>query len=1370
MSSLCDTGALDEAIRACSSFNSAQDVRTQMINDLNAFGSDTFLSNYCGINLRNRDDGAITGLDAGNGIEKTNESVIPENGSLDTGFTSDSFTVNGLTFQLNGMTFYRLDDDKKFIWQSLKTWWAKGALDLIEESYGSYFNFSGMTMWVSFEDASTFAGWGSSVAGAASTGNTDGNCFLYINEDRYKQMNFSNPNGTSKVTNNELDRLIAHEFTHAIMGAKGVYLNGLPQFITEGLAELTRGIDHQYATTIRTLAGNSNTLLENLNFNPGTSNWASYAAGYMFLRYLAQQGATNHKAPALFDNEDNNQQNTTSGKSLKALAGNDTVGNWGNNVTLNTGSGNDSVFNDQQGYHSVIDTGEGDDTIWSWGAHSTLNVGDGNDSISNNVLNVTMNGGFGNDTLINWNDAAEVKMSGDDGADYLQNHGYNVTIEGGAGNDLVYNEGNSTFINAGSGNDSVRNWQGTYLEIELGDGEDTVANAVGHNTTINTGDGNDYIDNTASNYVSIYAGYGNDFVWNWEGNSTKVELGEGNDSITNWHGSSATINGGGGDDFIHNNDVNYSSIDAGSGNDIIRNESSQRVTVSGGTGNDMISIDGSSSYTMIKYAHGDGDDWIYGYNSGDTISIGGGYYTRATVGSNVVVNVIGSGAMTLVGASDKDVYITGGTFSVPTTFTEGNDYYYSDSASNTVLSALGGNDTIIGRYWYSSISGGAGNDVIDISSGDVDRATINGGYGNDTIYFDNYDGRNLYQYASGDGADVIYYLNAADTIHVTNGTVSSAYASGNDVIIQVGSGSITLKDKKDSPFYLKTGSGSAVQTQVGGRYISNSDSNTVINGTSYADTIYNSANTVKAYLGAGDDSISQNGRGDYITVDGGTGNDTIRGRYWYSSISGGAGNDVIDISSGDVDRATINGGTGNDTIYLDNRDGYNYVQYVSGDGDDTVYGIRANDTLKITGSSYTKATVGNDLKISVGNGSILLKDALNISFTIDGTLTGNNTISNTVISGTSGRDSIHLATANYVTVYANDGADTITGNYYNSKIYSGSGNDSISVVDEDFYRLSDSHLVLVSKYLKIPGYPDNLTNTIDGGDGNDTINIIGFSPSYINGGNGNDRISIAGENGFLPGRTIKGGKGDDIIYGIGDISLVGDAQGYQGFSESGTHYEYSYGDGSDTIYNYHSTDVISIVGNSPYTTLMSGNNIVISVIGSGAMTLYNAKNIKLNIEGGMPTIPSVFTDGNNYYVNSTSNTLLSALGGNDTIVNSAVRVTINGDAGADKIISTNSSVAANGGAGNDYLEIEGYYNTISGGDGNDSIYNSGRSTSIHGGSGDDSIVNGNGLYITINGGSGNDTIANYSNYHLMVWRLTAETAMIMFTPMVMTPR
>ena len=1586
MSSLCDTNlsgedALDEAVRACSNFNSAQDVRTQMINALNNFGSDTFLSNYCGINLGNRDDGAITGLDAGNGIEKTRESIIPENGSLDTGFTADSFTVKGLTFQLNGTTFYSLGDVQKTLWRRLKTWWAEGALNLIEESYGGYFNFSGKTIYVTFSNN--------------------------INGGGKAMVERLNDNWKLTLSDSAYASLIAHELTHAVMDNKDA-AEGLPQFITEGLAELTRGIDHQYKTTIESLVRNSGTLLENLNFNPGTANWASYAAGYIFLRYLAQQGATSHQAPALFDNEDNNQQNTTSGKVLKALAGNDTIGNWGNYVTLNGGSGNDSVFNDQQGYNSLIDTGDGNDTIWNWGTNSTLNGGDGNDSISNHNIYVTMNGSSGNDTLINWEGSAYVKISGDDGEDYLQNHGYDATIEGGAGNDSVYNEGNSAFINTGVGNDTVRNWQGTYLRIELGDGKDSIENAIGHNTTINAGYGDDYINNSSSNYVSIYAGYGNDFVWNWEGNGTTVELSEGNDSITNWHGSSSTIFGGGGEDFIHNNDANYSSIDAGDGNDFIRNESSQQATLSGGSGNDTISIDGSSSYTMIQYAPGDGYDWIYGYNFGDTISIGGGHYTLETLGSSVVVNVIGSGAMTLDSASDKDIYITGGNLSVPAIFTEGDDYYSNDTP-NTVLSALSGNDTIfngansvtaylgagndfisqngyseyitvdggagndtiLGRYWYSSLSGGAGDDVINISSGDVDRATINGGYGNDTIYFDNHDGRNLYQYASGDGYDVIYSLNVYDTIHVTSGSVSSAYASGNDVILNVGSGSMTLKNKTNDYFYLKTGSGSAVQTQVGDIYISNSDSNTVLIGTSYGDTIYNSGQYVTINTGDGNDSINSNNgaySNAFVTINAGAGNDTIVGRYGDSSISGGAGDDKISMG-GDVDRATINGGTGNDIVYLDGYldcDGRNVIQYSYGDGFDTVYGIKPNDTLKITGSRYIKETVGSDLKISVGSGAILLKNALDISFTIDGTMTSNDTISNTVINGTSSSDSIHAATGNYVPIYAGDGADTITGNYYNSKIYGGAGSDSISVVDEDFYRWSDSHGLLLSKYLRVTNsWEEDLSNTIDGGDGNDTINIIGFAPAYVNGGNGNDRISHSGEAVFLPGRTIKGGRGDDIIYGMGAESLVGDAQGYKGFDGKGTHYEYSYGDGSDTIFNYHSTDTISIAGNSPYTTLTNGNNVVVSVIGSGAMTLYNAKDtrlnieggtptvpatftenadyysnttpntvlsalsgndtiqnsaanvtinggagadsisnsassvvanggeendsitgsykystltggagddyisvsasqsyinggagndfirarsnsgismtdftegsgessgvtiqggtgndviyndantslkllvgvlyqyaqgdgldtifgykaadtvslsggyytretvgndvivsvigsgamtlynakdIKLNIEGGTPTMPTTFTENADYYSNTTMNTVLSALGGNDTIINSAANVTINGDAGADKIISTNSSVAANGGEGNDYLEIEGYYNTINGGAGNDSIYNSGRSTNIYGGSGDDSIVNSNALYVTINGGTGNDTIENYSNYHVI---------------------
>ena len=54
------TAALNEAVKACSNFNTAQEAINQMISDLNASDSDTFLQDYCGIILGNSDTGAFT--------------------------------------------------------------------------------------------------------------------------------------------------------------------------------------------------------------------------------------------------------------------------------------------------------------------------------------------------------------------------------------------------------------------------------------------------------------------------------------------------------------------------------------------------------------------------------------------------------------------------------------------------------------------------------------------------------------------------------------------------------------------------------------------------------------------------------------------------------------------------------------------------------------------------------------------------------------------------------------------------------------------------------------------------------------------------------------------------------------------------------------------------------------------------------------------------------------------------------------------------------------------------------------------------------------------------------------------------------------
>ena len=82
-------------------------------------------------------------------------------------------------------------------------------------------------------------------------------------------------------------------------------------------------------------------------------------------------------------------------------------------------------------------------------------------------------------------------------------------------------------------------------------------------------------------------------------------------------------------------------------------------------------------------------------------------------------------------------------------------------------------------------------------TGDVDKATIIGGSGNDTVYFDNADGRNIFRYNEGDGDDVIYSFQEADTLLIgdSSGTYSTQ-VSGSDMTFNINSINYKISDSK----------------------------------------------------------------------------------------------------------------------------------------------------------------------------------------------------------------------------------------------------------------------------------------------------------------------------------------------------------------------------------------------------------------------------------------------------------------------------------------------------------------------------------------------------------------------------------------------
>ena len=444
------------------------------------------------------------------------------------------------------------------------------------------------------------------------------------------------------------------------------------------------------------------------------------------------------------------------------------------------------------------------ENISSWESKNynkvTIDAGAGNDSIENRVFYATISGGNGAENIKNYSDAVEifgdadndiiingeffsrggagVKLFGGDGADTISNSGSNSTLDGGAGNDLIrngnyyYEPWNANYGSSYNGehDDSLKS---ANVKIFGGDGNDEIHNS-GADSTISGGAGDDSIYNEG-NDTTILGGTDNDSVIS-KGDNVKIYGGEGNDTLSvevfsayNWDAqkwentvrSGATIDGGVGDDHIYNQSTNVS-ISGGAGNDSISNrDTAFNVTILGGDGDDSINNRG---YKNISISGGAGNDTIKsGFQNGDTgenITIDGGDGDDS-IDSRGYYKY--EGETSLVYTPVKNVLLLGG---------DGDDYISSDYNENATISGGNGSDSIYNRS---------------------DAATILGGTGNDSIY--NSADSVVYFYNTGDGDDTISGYGSSDTLKIS-GSYSTQTSGSSDILINVGSGSILLKNAK----------------------------------------------------------------------------------------------------------------------------------------------------------------------------------------------------------------------------------------------------------------------------------------------------------------------------------------------------------------------------------------------------------------------------------------------------------------------------------------------------------------------------------------------------------------------------------------------
>ena len=318
----------------------------------------------------------------------------------------------------------------------------------------------------------------------------------------------------------------------------------------------------------------------------------------------------------------------------------------------------------------------------------------------------------------------------------------------------------------------------------------------------------------------------------------------------------------------------------------------------------------------------------------------------------------------------------------------------------------------------------------------------------------------------------------------------------------------------------------------------------------------------------------------------------------------------------------------------------------------------------------------------------------------------NNTTSNTLLSGTSGNDSLYN-TGNHVTLSGGAGNDTIynmKGNYIS--INAGVGNDAAHTYE------GDSLIVNLGSGDDYFNAYQSKNVTVYGGNDNDTIGGTKSEKIYLDGGAGNDTIENYKDN-----VTISGGADNDFI------------RNYAG----GILFKYASGDGNDIITNYDENDRISIKSGAAKVST-SGNNVVFTV-GNGKITLQNAKG---------KTITYFDASGNELvYPKKSSDVEYNAAG-----MSAKLKKTYNAETFGPSNYSDYPTLETINAVAVTYsLKITGNKraNKITGNSEDDSIYGGAGADTILGGKGNDALYGqaGNDIFY-YSDGDGNDVITDYS--------------------------
>jgi Ca2+-binding RTX toxin-like protein len=430
--------------------------------------------------------------------------------------------------------------------------------------------------------------------------------------------------------------------------------------------------------------------------------------------------------------------------------------------------------------------------------------------------------------------------------------------------------------------------------------------------------------------------------------------------------------------------------------------------------------------------------------NGGAVPVIGGTPTVANVAQIQVFGLGGNDTITISevnGALPKANLFGGG----------GNDVLTGGSG-NDQLFGESGNDTLLGKGGFDFLFGGNDNDTL--TGGDADDQVF-GQSGNDRMIWNPGDDTDLNEGGAG-----------TDTVEVNGG-------NGTENFTTTANGTRVRFDRLDpAPFSIDIGTSEQLTLNANG-----------------GDDRYSATGNLAALI--------------KITVDGGTGNDTLLGSNGIDFLLGGDGNDLVD------------GQQGNDTAFMGAGD--DVFQWDPGDGSDIVEGQDGNDRMLFNGSA-----INERFDVSANGGRVrFTRDIANIVMDL-------NDVEGIDVKAFGGADTLTVNDLSGTDMNAVNSDLGGNDNAADNVVTNATNGDDVAVVAGNASGTSVLGLAAQVNATNFTAGIDRLTVNLLNGD--DVLDASGLAANGLlltgNGGNGDDVLLGGAGN-----DTLLGGAGDDVLLG-----------------------------------------------------------------------------------------------------------------------------------------------------------------------------------------------------------------------------------------------